>query len=120
MRKKIEKPETLESALKEMIRMMREIHELEIQIDEAWGVTLSVFYIPGYECERSGEVNLRRGIEEIEKVFGQESKTETGVFSEDIKRLRHNGVIFSQCADSKTKTFVKAGKEPPKVVIVEE
>ena len=37
-----------------------------------------------------------------------------------MKELRHNGIRFVQYADEKTRVFVKAGKEPPKVVIVDE
>ena len=113
------RPETLEAALKEVIRHVRSINELEQAIDEAWGVKLVTGSIPGYIGDNTrGEINVRRGIEEIEKVLGKEAKQDSCIVR--MKELRHNGIRFVQYADSKTKVFVKAGKEPPMVVIVDE
>ena len=72
---KNEKPETLETALKELIRHIRDINELENLIDEKWGVRLIAGFIPGYVGDSRGEVNVRRGIEEIEKGAGPGSQT---------------------------------------------
>ena len=118
-RKMNDRPETLEAALKEVIRHVRAINELEQEIDGTWGVRLVTSMIPGYIGDNSrGEINVRRGIEEIEKAFGKEAKLDPYIVR--LKELRHNGIRFVQYADDKTKVFVKAGKEPPKVVIVEE
>ena len=115
---KNEKTETLETALKELIRHIRDINELENLIDEKWGVRLIAGFIPGYVGDSKGEVNVRRGIEEIEKALGRETRLSD--YSRYTKELRHNGIKFIQYADDKTKTFVKAGCQPPKVRIVED
>ena len=113
------RPETLEAALKEVIRHVRAINELEKAIDETWGVKLVVGSIPGYIGDNaSGDINVRRGIEEIEKALGKEAKIGSCIVQ--MKELRHNGIRFVQYADEKTRVFVKAWKEPPKVVIVDE
>ena len=115
---KNEKPETLETALKELIRLIRNIGDLEKMIDEKWGVRLNAGFIPGYVGDNKGEVNVRRGMEEIEKALSREAKLSS--FSRYTKKLRHNGILFIQYADDKTKTFIKAGCQPPKVRIVED
>lgn len=115
---KNEKPETLETALKELIRHIRDINELENLIDEKWGVRLIAGFIPGCVGDNKGEVNVRRGIEVIEKALGREARPSN--YSRYTKELRHNGIKFIQYADDKTKTFIKAGGHPPKVRIVEE
>jgi hypothetical protein len=109
---------TLEEALKELMRLIRKINSLEKQIDDTWGVRLVAGYIPGMVGDEKGEVNVRRGIEEIEKALGKEAKIEP--YFPNTKKLRVYGVEFRQYADDKTKTFVKAGKEAPKVRIVED
>lgn len=111
-------PETLEGALKELIRHVRAINDLEKMIDDTWGVRLVAGFIPGMGGDNKGEVNVRRGIEEIEKALGREAKPSQ--YFRYTKELRHNGIQFIQYADDRTKTFVKAGGQPPKVVIVEE
>lgn len=111
-------PDTLEGALKELIRHIRAIDELEKTIDENWGVRLVAGFIPGIVGDNRGEVNVRRGIEEVEKALGREAKPSD--YSRYTKELRHNGIKFIQYADDRTKTFVKAGCNPPKVVIVED
>lgn len=111
-------PTTLENELKELMRLIREINKIEKRIDDTWGVRLVAGYIPGIIGDAKGEVNVRRGIEEIEKALGKEAKTES--YFPNTKLLRFYGIDFRQYADDKTKTFVKAGKEPPKVQIVED
>lgn len=110
-------PATLEEALKELMALIRKINSLEKAIDDQWGVRLVCGYIPGI-ANASGEINVRRGMEEIEKALNEESKKDT--FYRDVKILRHRGIEFRQYADEKTKVFVKAGCEPPKVQIVED
>lgn len=116
--KKGDTPETLDMAVREIIRHIKAIKEIEKTIDEAWGVRLTTGYIPSITYDAVGEVHVRRGIEALETAFGQEAKHEYGMMMQKV--LRHNGVRFIQYADEKTKVFVKAGKEPPKVMIVEE
>ena len=115
---KSEKLETLEAALKELIRHIRAINELEARIDEQWGVRMVSGYIPGVMGDEKGEVNVWRGMEEIEKALGREARFSS--FSVYTIELRHNGIRFIQYADDKTKTFIKAGCQPPKVRIVED
>lgn len=111
--------ETLREAINELIRLIKSINTLEQEIDETYGVRLVTTYING-SSERKGDVNVWRGIEEIENALGREAKFDGIFYSNETKRLRHNGIEFTQYADVKTKTFVKAGKETPKIVIVEE
>lgn len=110
-------PETLETALKEMMRLVRKINALEKDINDKYGVRMIAGYIPGLIGDAAGEVTVRRGMEEIEKALGKEAKIEP--YFPNIKKLRVYGVEFRQYADDKTKTFVKAFGEPPKVKIVE-
>ena len=112
------KPESLESALKELMQLVRKINALEKDINEKYGVRMIAGYIPGMIGDATGEVTVRRGIEEIEKALGKEAKIEP--YFTNIKKLRVYGVVFRQYADDKTKTFVKAFREPPKVKIVED
>ena len=111
------RPETLEAALKELMSMIRKINILQKEINETYGVRVSTGFIPGMFGDAAGDVNVRRGMEEIEKALGKEAK-----FDEyfDLKVLRYQGIEYRQYADEKTKTFVKAFKEPPKVEIVDE
>lgn len=109
---------TLEEALKELMRLIRQINSLEKQINDTWGVRLVAGYIPGMIGDAKGEVNVRRGIEEIEKALNKEAKTENWLHN--VKTIRYQGIEYRQYADDKTKTFVKAWKEPPKVRIVED
>lgn len=111
-------PETLEEALKQVMHHIRMINGLENTINEKWGVLLMAGFIPSYVGDAKGEINVRRGIEEIEKALGKESKLST--YSRYTKELRHWGIQFTQYADDRTKTFVKAGCQPPKVRIVED
>ena len=111
-------PETLEEALKQVMHHIRMINGLENMINEKWGVLLVAGFIPSYVGDAKGEINVRRGIEEIEKALGKESKLST--YSRYTKELRHWGIQFTQYADDRTKTFVKAGCQPPKVRIVED
>lgn len=111
-------PETLEEALKQVMHHIRMINGLENTINEKWGVLLVAGFIPSYVGDAKGEINVRRGIEEIEKALGKESKLST--YSRYTKELRHWGIQFTQYADDRTKTFVKAGCQPPKVRIVED
>ena len=111
-------PETLETDLKELMRLVRKINALEKDINEKYGVRMIAGYIPGLIGEATGEITVRRGIEEIEKALGKEAKIEP--YFQNIKKLRVYGVEFLQYADDKTKTFVKAFGTPPKVKIVED
>lgn len=111
-------PETLESALKELMRHVREINRIEKHIDDTYGVRMIAGYIPGMIDDATGEVNVRRGMEEVERALGKEAKIEP--YFPNTKVLRHYGITFRQYADDKTKTFVKAFGEPPKVKIVED
>jgi len=111
-------PSTLETALKELMGMVRKINALEQEIDEKYGVRMVAGYIPGMIGDASGEINVRRGIEEIGKALGKEAKTEP--YFPNTKKLRVYGVEFRQYADDRTKTFVKAFMEPPKVKIVDD
>ena len=110
--------ETLESALKELMRLVRKINALEQDINEKYGVRMIAGYIPGIIGDATGEVTVRRGIEEIEKALGKEAHIER--YMPNTKFLRHQGIEFRQYADDKTKTFVKAFGKPPKVKIVED
>ena len=110
-------PETLQDALKEVIRHIRAISDLQEKIDAEWGVRLTTGFIPSIR-DAKGEINIRRGMEEVEKALGKESRFSE--YSRYTKELRYNGVQFIQYADDKTKVFVKAGCQPPKVVIVED
>lgn len=109
---------SLEEALKELMSHIRAINQLETDINEAFGIKLISGFIPGARGDTSGEVSVRRGMEEIEKALGKEAKEHFGFAH--IKSLRHYGVEFIQYADDKTKTFVKAFGKPPKVKIVED
>ena len=111
-------PATLEEALKELMRLIRKINGLEHEINEKWGVRMIAGYIPGRVNDAKGEVNVRRGMEEIEKALGKEAKTSQ--YSVTTKELRYQGIEFRQYADERTRTFVKAFGEPPKVRIVED
>lgn len=115
---KNEKCETLEMALKELMRHVRIIADLEKEIDEKWGVRLVSGFIPSNIDNATGEINVRRGIEAIGEALGGEVKISN--YSRYTKELRHRGIQFRQYADDRTKTFVKAGCEPPKVQIVDE
>ncbi len=111
-------PETLETALKELMRLVRKINTLEKDINEKYGVRMIAGYIPGMIGDATGEVTVRRGIEEIEKALGKEAKIEP--YFPNTKKLRVYGIEFRQYADDRTKTFVKAFGEQPKVRIVED
>lgn len=115
---KNEKSETLEMALKELMRHVRIIADLEKEIDEKWGVRLVSGFIPSHIDNATGEINVRRGIEAIGEALSGEVKISN--YSRYTKELRHRGIQFRQYADDRTKTFVKAGCEPPKVQIVDE
>lgn len=115
---KAERPETLEAALKELMRHVRIIAELEKEIDEKWGVRMVCGCIPSNIDNASGDICVRRGIEAIGEALGDEVRFSN--YSRYTKELRHRGIQFRQYADDRTKTFVKAGCEPPKVQIVEE
>lgn len=114
------KPETLEQALKELMQHIRCISVLEKEIDEKWGVRIRTEFIypPNTSWDCTGECHVVRGLEEIEKSLGKEAKYSS--YSRLTKELRHYGIEFRQSADDKTKVFVKAGKNPPKVVVVED
>lgn len=111
-------PSTLEADLKELMRLVRKINALEKDINDKYGVRMIAGYIPGLIGDATGEVTVRRGIEEIEKALGKEAKTVP--YFPNIKKLRIYGVEFLQYADDKTKTFVKAFGEQPKVRIVDD
>ena len=113
-----DKPESLETSLKELMQLVRKINALEHEIDEKYGVRMVAGHIPGLIDNASGEITVRRGMEEIEKALGKEAKIEP--YFPNIKKLRVYGVEFRQYADDKTKTFVKAFGEPPKVRIVDD
>ena len=114
------KEETLEAALKELMRHIRCISHLEKEIDEKWGVRIRAGFIypPNTNWDYTGECHVVRGLEEIEKALGKEAKCSG--YSMLTKELRHYGIVFRQSADDRTKVFVKAGQKPPKVVIVED
>jgi len=114
---KSNEPSTLETDLKELMRLVRKINALEQDINEKYGVRMIAGYIPGMIGEATGEVNVRRGMEEIEKALGKEAKIEP--YFPNTKKLRVYGVEFRQYADDRTKTFVKAFREPPQVKIVD-
>lgn len=113
-------PETLESALKELMKHIRAISNLEQQIDEKWGVRLRTGFITAKNRAwlNTADVWVDRGLEAIEEALSEKAKESD--FSRYTRVLRHYGVVFQQTADDKTKVFVKAGKEPPKIRIVEE
>ena len=111
-------PETLETSLKELMQLVRKINALEKDINDKYGVRMIAGYIPGMIGDATGEVTVRRGMEEIEKALGKEAKIEP--YFPNVKKLRVYGVEFRQYADDKTKTFVKAFGDPPKVKIVED
>lgn len=115
-----DKPGTLETDLKELMRHIRAISDLEQRINDEWGVTLRTSYI---SAKNSGWLNkadvwVNRGLEAIEEALGEKAKTSN--FSRYTRVLRHYGVEFRQTADYKTKVFLKAWKDPPKVQIVED
>jgi len=111
-------PVSLEAALKELMQHIRAISNLEQKIDERWGVTMKTAFIYPPGSYHTAEVWVRRGLEAIEEALDKKAKMSD--YSRNTRELRHYGVVFSQSADDKTKVFVKAGKEPPKVMIVEE
>ena len=115
-----EKPETLETALKEMMRHIRCIGNLEQEIDEKWGVRLRAGFIypPGSSMGCTADVNVQRGLEAVAEAVGKEVKT--SAYSRYTRELRYYGIEFRQHADDRSKTFVKAGCQPPKVQIVED
>lgn len=115
---KNEHSETLEDALKELMKHIRAIGNIEDEIDERWGVTMCPRFIFAASRGMSDEVIVRRGLEAIEEALGKKAKTSD--WSRFRRELRHYGILFSQTADDRTKVFVKAGKEPPKITIVEE
>lgn len=115
---KTKEPPTLETDLKELMRLVRKISALEKDINEKYGVRMIAGYIPGMIGDATGEITVRRGMEEIEKALNKEAKKED--FFTHIKTLRHQGIEFRQYADDKTKTFVKAFGKPPKVRIVDD
>ena len=59
-----DKPESLETSLKELMRLVRKINALEKDINEKYGVRMIAGYIPGMIGDATGEVTVRRGIEE--------------------------------------------------------
>lgn len=111
-------PETLEEYLKTIMSMARTMSDLAEETDKKYGVSMRI-EIRDKHYMTPIDISLRRGMEEVEKALGEEAKTEKG-WGTPVKRLKHYGVEFTQYADDKTKVFVKAGKEPPKVVIVDE
>ena len=113
-----DKPESLETSMKELMQLVRKINALEKDINDKYGVRMIAGYIPGMIGDATGEVTVRRGMEEIEKALGKEAKIEP--YFPNVKKLRVYGVEFRQYADDKTKTFVKAFGDPPKVKIVED
>lgn len=115
-----EKQETLEAALKELMRHIRCISALEKEIDDKWGVQIRAGFIypPNTTWDYTGECHVMRGLEEIEKALGKEAK-QCG-YSRYTRELRHYGIEFRQSADDRTKVFVKAGCKPPKIQIVED
>ena len=113
-----DKPELLETSLKELMQLVRKINALEKDINDKYGVRMIAGYIPGMIGDATGEVTVRRGMEEIEKALGKEAKIEP--YFPNIKKLRVYGIEFRQYADDKTKTFVKAFGEQPKVRIVDD
>ena len=112
------KPATLEESLKELMQLIRRIDRLEKEIDKEYGVRMVVGYVPSNIDDAAEQVVVRRGIEAIEQALGEQAKDKQ--YFNTIKELRHHGIVFVQYPDDKTKTFVKAFKEPPKVQIVEE
>ena len=111
-------PNTLEEYLKELMRHIRIISNLQDTIDEKFGVNMVTGFIYKPGNYQTADINVRRGIEEIEKALGK--KAEYSSYSRTTKELRHYGIEFRQFADDRTKTFVKAGCKPPKVVLVDE
>ena len=113
-------PETLEAAIKELMQHIRCISNLEEEIDEKWGVRIRTGFIypPNTKWECTADCNVVRGLEEIEKALGKEAN-QSGCFH-STRELRHYGIEFRQHADDKTKVFVKAGCQPPKVRFVED
>lgn len=110
-------PITLEENLKELMRNIRRISNLEAEIDEKFGVRLraSFIYPPG--SGSTADVHVVRGLEAIEETLGKEAKQG---YSRYVRELRYYGIEFRQHADDRTKVFVKAGCNPPKVQIVED
>lgn len=115
-----EKPETLETALKEMMRHIRCIGNLEQEIDEKYGVRLRAGFIypPGNNMGCTADIQVIRGLEAVAEALGKEVKT--SAYSRYTRELRYYGIEFRQHADDRSKVFVKAGCQPPKVQIVEE
>ena len=113
------KNETLENALKEIMTHIRAISNLEQEIDERWGVTLRVseIYPPVHNCG-TGDIVVRRGLEAVSEALGEDMKESP--YSAHTRLVKHYGIEYRQYADDRTKTFVKAWKQPPKVVIVED
>lgn len=115
-----EKQETLETAIKEIMRHIRCISNLEQEIDEKWGVRLRAGFIypPGNNMGCTADINVQRGLEAVAEAVGKEVKT--SAYSRYTRELRYYGIEFRQHADDRSKTFVKAGCQPPKVQIVED
>ena len=110
--------ETLQDALKELMRHIRAISGLEQEINEKWGVRMRTGFINPPGGYNTADVYVNRGLEAVAEALGGTVKQCD--WSRYTRELRHYGVVFSQSADDRTKVFVKAGQEPPKVRIVEE
>ena len=113
---KSEEQKTLRDMLAELMGMIRKIGRLQDEIDELYGVEM----VPGIPkaSEWGADIVLRRGMEEVEKALGVESVI--APYTNFLRELRYQDIRFAQYADDKTKVLTKAGKEPPKVVLVEE
>ena len=113
MSKKSEEQKTLRDMLAELIGMIWKIGKLQDEINDLYGVEM-VTGIPK-ASELGADIHLSRGIEEVEEALGVESVI--APYANFLRELRYQDIRFVQHADEKTKVFVKAGKEPPKVVL---
>lgn len=112
------KPETLKEALDEHLQLLRDATRMAKYIDEKFGVTLGTSFIVPNEVPMT--ILVDRGIEEIDNAYRVKNGATLLYKPGESLRMVHEGFEFAQYADKKTGVFVKAGKKPPKVVLVED
>lgn len=105
------KADTLEDAIKEIMRHARIIDDLQKTIKEQYGIKMNVQHIGMFDA--TANIAMRNGIEEVCKIFGKEPKMDGLINWRKV--FRHYGFEIWQSADDKVKHFTKAGEEKPKV-----
>ena len=118
------KPETLKEAIDQYVQTICDLSELGGVIDDTWGVTLCTMFVDHHTPRAT--IFAERGIEEIDMALREPNGATMlhkcfNRLELHCKKLKAKGIVdFVQRADEKTGVFVKAGKKPPKVLIVED